>query len=142
MPLNGITVVLTGTKEKYYGMSIAWVTLVEKEHILISIPKNTEATNNLLLNKQFSVNILSNEQKETAKQFGGKEAVKPNYINENIIKFTDNGLPIFNKCCSCYMCDIYLINEIKDQIVVIGSIIESIKTNKKQLIFNKADYFE
>ncbi len=142
MPLNGISVVLTGTKEKYYGMSIAWTTLVEKSHILISIPKNTDATNFLLLNKQFSVNILTNEQKEIAKQFGGEKSIKPNSINENIMKFSNNGLPIINNCCSNYMCSIYLTNEIEEQIVVIGSIIESINTNKKPLMFNKADYFE
>jgi flavin reductase (DIM6/NTAB) family NADH-FMN oxidoreductase RutF len=142
MPLNGITVVLTGTKEKYPGISISWVTLVEKDHIVISIPKNSETTKNLLSNKQFSVNILGIGQEEIAKQFGGKNSVSSNPKDKNLIKFTDNGVPILNNCCSNYICNIYLINEIKDQISVIGSIIECNKTNKKPLIYNKVDYIE
>ncbi len=142
MPLNGITVVLTGTKENYSGMSIAWTTLVEKHHILISIPRDSITTTNLLLNKRFSVNILSTEQEEIAKQFGGNKSKKPNKINETIIAFTNSGLPIIENCCSNYICRIHLTNEINDQIVVIGSIIETIKNNKKPLMFNKSNYFE
>ncbi len=72
MYTNGISIILTGSNDDYKGMAIAWVSQVEKAHLVIALPKGSEATDLLLKRKAFSVNELGVGQENLAREFGGK----------------------------------------------------------------------
>ena len=142
MLLNGITVVLEGSEEKYSGMSISWATLVEKDYLVISAPKAAITTNAILKNKIFSVNVLSVGQEGIAKQFGGHTLVKSDEINKQILIFNKNKPPVLEGCCSIYICKSSEIKKINKQIVIIGKIIEHKQNSSKPLIYDKGAYFD
>ena len=41
---NGVGVVLVGTVDDPVGMSIAWLTQVEREHVVVSLPGESRGT--------------------------------------------------------------------------------------------------
>jgi flavin reductase (DIM6/NTAB) family NADH-FMN oxidoreductase RutF len=142
MSINGVSIILTGTNDDYQGMAIAWVSQVEKEHLIISVPKGSTATNLLLQREMFSVNELGIGQDDLARQFGGKNCTIGNSANLSNINATEYNLPILSNCCSSTICKVLYVNEINEQIVVTAKVINSVKQlDLDPLIFNKSDYF-
>ncbi|WP_028470734.1 flavin reductase [Neptunomonas japonica] len=140
---NGVSIILTGTNDDYKGMAIAWVSQVEKEHLIISIPKGAKATNLLLKRKAFSVNELGLGQEDLAREFGGKNCEhKPNASLAKI-NSTEHNLPIILNCCSSTICRTLNVVEINEQVVITAEIISSENhLGIQPLIFNKAVYFK
>jgi flavin reductase (DIM6/NTAB) family NADH-FMN oxidoreductase RutF len=139
---NGITVVLTGTEIEYSGMTISWITMIETDHLVMSLPKNTKATTQLLENKIFSVSELTEGQEDIAKQFDGKKCNMDNLVDKSSIKYDQSGLPIIFNCCSNAICDVIFTHEVNQQILIAGKITKVMANNElKPLIYNKSDYF-
>jgi len=140
---NGVSVILTGTNDDYKGMAIAWVSQVEKKHLIISIPKGAVATELLLKRKMFSINELGLGQEDLAREFGGKNCEHKATASLAKIKSTEYNLPIILNCCSSTICSILNIVEINEQILITAKII-SIQNNLdiQPLVFNKAIYFK
>ena len=140
---NGVSIILTGTNDDYKGMAIAWVSQVEKEHLIISIPKGAEATNLLIKRKMFSVNELGLGQEDLARQFGGKICEQKPITERVKIESTEHNLPIILNCCSSAICRVINVVEINEQVVVTAKIICVQKNLDLQpLVFNKAVYFK
>jgi len=140
---NGVSIILTGTNDDYKGMAIAWVSQVEKEHLIISIPKGAKATNLLLKRKMFSVNELGLGQEDLAREYGGKNCEHKTTASVAKIKSTKHNLPIILNSCSSTICSALNVVEINEQILITAKII-SVQNNLdlQPLVFNKADYFK
>jgi len=140
---NGVSIILTGTNDDYKGMAIAWVSQVEKDHLIISIPKGAEATDLLLKRKIFSVNELGLGQENLAREFGGKNCEHKTTASLAKIKFTEHNLPIILNCCSSTICSALNIVEINQQVLITAKII-CVHNNLdlQPLVFNKAVYFK
>lgn len=140
---NGVSIILTGTNDDYKGMAIAWVSQVEKEHLIISIPKGAEATELLLKREKFSVNELGLGQEDLAREFGGKNCEHDITSSLAKIEPTEHDLPIIINCCSSTICDVLKIVEINEQIIITAKII-NVQNNLdlQALVFNKAVYFK
>lgn len=124
-------------------MAIAWVSQVEKEHLIVSIPKGSLASHLLLQQKKFSVNELANGQEDLARQFGGANSQQKPSENLAQITFTEQNLPIIINCCSSTVCEVLNTSEINEQIVVTAKIICSQSNlDSIPLIFNKSAYFK
>ncbi len=139
---NGVCIILSGTNENYLGMSIAWLSQIEKEHVIVSVPKGAEATNLLLNRKMFSVNELGLGQEDMAREFGGKNCHNKAASRLAKIESTEHNLPIILNCCSSSICRVINVVELNEQVVITAKIIVSqIGLDMQPLIFNKAVYF-
>ncbi len=140
---NGVSIILTGTNDEYKGMAIAWISQVEKEHLIISIPKGAEATNLLLKREAFSVNELGIGQEDLAREFGGKSCKHKPITSLAKINSTDYDLPIILNCRSSTICSTLNVVEINEQVVITAEIISSQShLDLQPLVFNKAVYFK
>ena len=140
---NGVSIILTGSNDDYKGMAIAWVCQIEKEHIMVSVPKGAKATELLLARKAFSVNELGIGQEDLAREFGGKDCEYGLSRSQAIIQSTEHNLPIITNCCSSTVCHTLHFEEINEQVVITARIIGCQKhSDLTPLIFNKATYFK
>ena len=140
---SGVCIILTGTNDDYKGMAIAWVSQVEKEHLIISIPKGAVATDLLLKRKMFSINELGLGQEDLAQEFGGKNFEHKPTTSLAKINSTEHNLPVILNCCSSTICSTLNVREINEQIVITAKIISSQNYLGLQLlIFDKAVYFK
>lgn len=140
---NGVSIIITGTNDDYKGMAIAWVSQVEKAHVVISIPKGSVASDLLLQRQMFSINELGLGQEELARQFGGKNCHEKPTPDLAEIKFTEHNLPIIVNCCSSTICNVLTTVEINEQVVVTAKIISTQNNlDLPPLIFDKAVYFK
>jgi flavin reductase (DIM6/NTAB) family NADH-FMN oxidoreductase RutF len=139
---NGVSIILTGTNDDYQGMAIAWVCQVEKEHLIISIPKGAEATKLLLQRAMFSVNELGVGQENLAREFGGKNCEnKPSSSLANIT--TKDNIPTISNCCSSTICRVVSHEVINEQVVITAYIMKSQNNvDLPPLIFDKSVYFK
>lgn len=139
---NGVSIILTGTNDNYKGMAIAWVSQIEKAHVMISIPKGSAASNLLLERKMFSINELGLGQEDLARQFGGENCLLKPISDLAKIKSTEYELPIVVNCCSSTICNVLTTTAINEQIVITAKIM-STQTNLDlpPLVFDKAVYF-
>jgi len=140
---NGVSIILTGTSVDYKGMAIAWVSQVEKEHLILSIPKGTEATNLLIKRAMFSVNELGVGQEDLAREFGGKNCENKPASSHADITATKEDIPIILNSCSSTICRVLNHVEINEQVVVTALILKTQQNlNLQPLVFNKAVYFK
>ncbi len=140
---NGVSIILTGTNDDYRGMTIAWVSQVEKEHLIISVPKDAEATNLLIKREVFSVNELGVGQEDLAREFGGKNCEHNQTESLADINSTAHNLPIILNCCSSTICSTLNVVEVNEQVLITAKIISSQNhLDIQPLIFNKAVYFK
>jgi len=139
---NGVYIILTGTNDSYKGMSIAWVTQIEKHHLIISAPKGSQATNLLLKREMFSVNELGEGQEALAREFGGSKCAKQTESSIAQIKPTEQNVPIIVNCSSSTICRISSVVEVNEQVVITAKISNSLNgSNMQPLMFKKSDYF-
>ncbi len=142
MFINGVSVILTGEKDNPLGMSLAWVSQVEKEHIVISAPKESLVTSRVLENGIFSINQLGVGQEDVARLFGGRNVDKSNIEKKVDIGQASKGTPILNQCCFTVVCKVTNSFDINKQTVIIGQLLETIEHSFVQpLIFKKTDFF-
>ncbi len=143
MFINGVSIILSGTNDDYKGMAIAWVSQVEKEHLIISIPKGAIATKLLLQQELFSVNELGLGQENLAREFGGDKCESKATSSLAIIESTEYSLPIILNCCSSTVCNIINTTIINEQIMVTAKIINHRQhLDMQPLVFDKAVYFK
>ncbi len=140
---NGVYIILTGTNDDYQGMSIAWVSQIEKDHLIISAPKSAQATNLLLKREMFSVNELGVGQEDLARQFGGKNCDKQVMSSIADIEPTEHNLPIMLNCASSSICCVSSVVEVNEQVVITAKMINTQKgLDMLPLVFNKGVYFK
>ncbi|TAA48416.1 flavin reductase [Corallincola spongiicola] len=142
MFVNGVGVVLCGSAEDYVGMSIAWLTKVEKDHVLISVPKGALGTEKLLEEGRFTLSLLAETQTEIARQFGGSKQKVVVEKDQTFLFSTDWGTPAVGECSGVFLCEVISSSELNDQVLVIAQLSGPVaSTELSPLVFRKSDFF-
>ncbi len=140
--INCVTVVFAGSGTEVEGMAISWISQMESEHLMLSVPINAKATSRLLLSKKFSVNVLGQGQEEVAKIYGGTKCKKAVNSNECAIKILKDGAPALAECCSTIFCKVISTIEIGEQVLILGKMLRIVsKDNCIPLVYEKSSYF-
>lgn len=141
MFVNGVSVVAALVGGVPYGMSIAWATQVEEEHLIVSLPRYSFATERLLTAGCFAVNILADSQKELAVKFGS--AKDSGCTFEGVDYAIKGEAVVIAGCHKAIFCGLESTREIKKQLVVVGLIknLTLSSSSASPLIYKKSDYF-
>ena len=142
MFLNSISVVLCGDQNDFCGATIAWATKVEKEHLLVSLPRLSAVATTIEKQHRFSVNVLSEFQENIARQFGGHKQSKPLPVNELDLDFSNWKVPVVTGARAQYLCDLYQIDTLRAQRIITASILDSVTNESLEpLIYHHHKYF-
>jgi flavin reductase (DIM6/NTAB) family NADH-FMN oxidoreductase RutF len=141
MFINGVSVVTTLVGGVPYGMSIAWATQVEAEHLVISLPRNSVPTERVLTAGCFTVNILAASQKDLAVRFGSSERLENKF--DGVDYAVRGDAVVIADCCRALFCELKSAQELGDQLVVVGLVRreELGSGGTYPLIYEKRDYF-
>ena len=140
----GVYVVTVKKGETMNGITIAWAIRVSHDPplIMISVGKRSYSHDLIMESKAFALNILAEDQKEIAKNFGlrsGKEVDKFKGI-DYVTKVT--GSPILKDCIGYLDCRVINHLEVGDHTLFIGEVLEGeLYNDKNTLIYNPKDYF-
>lgn len=142
MIVNGVTVVISGVDDDYIGMSIAWCTFVEKNHVVISLPKSASGTKRLLADEMFTLSALSDDQTEVARKYGGSNQKYRLGSEEKYLVSTQWGVPVVANCYAVMLCKIYHVLEVNEQVIVTAEVTDrNVNDERNLLIFEKSDFF-
>lgn len=142
MFLNGVNVVLCGNKHDFKGATIAWATKVEKDHAMVSLPSEADATKAILSKKIFSINVLGESQSDIARQYGGSKQTRPLPENIHDLDFDLWGIPVVRNCRAQFLCNVVHDIPVNEQRIFLAKITEhSFSESIAPLIFDYAAYF-
>jgi flavin reductase (DIM6/NTAB) family NADH-FMN oxidoreductase RutF len=140
--LNGVNVVLCGNGESFQGASIAWGTKVEKDHAMVSLPKHGAVTNCISHSGVFTISVLSSDQSNIARQYGGKMQSNPHDIESRDLNFTQWAVPVVQHACAQLLCHVRHRLPINEQVIFIGEIAEfKSSDNLAPLVYDHGHYF-
>ena len=141
MFVGGVSVVTSLVAGVPYGMSIAWATQVEEEHLIVSLPRYSFSTERLLTAGCFTVNILADSQKELAVKFGS--AKEPGNKFEGVDYAIEGEAVVIANCQKAIFCELESTREIRKQLVVVGLVkhLASSSNGTSPLVYKKSDYF-
>jgi len=143
MFLNGITIVLCGYKGDVKGATIAWATKVERNHILVSLPVDAALTESVISKKNFSVNVLGQDQSRIARQYGGTKQSGSLPKLDSDLDYDLWSAPVIRNCRASFLCSSIQEIQIKEQIIVIAEIAEyEFAENIVPLTYEHGAYFE
>jgi len=139
----GVNVVICGTKNDYQGMSIAWVSYVEKKHIVVSMPRSSSITERVLSEGKFSVCVLAEDQSNIARQYGGGAQIRKVVQDNDLVECGEWDIPMIKACCTKMLCEICIVKHINKQTIVIAEVVDKNEIDALvPLVYNHADYFE
>ena len=142
MFLNGITIVLCGSRESLDGAAIAWATKIEKNHLLVSLPVDAAITNRVIAKENFSVSLLGEHQADIARQYGGSKQSNPLRRNPHDLDFDKWSVPIVKSCRANLICTMERNFSIEEQVIVIANIEDYIFDEAvPPLVYDHAKYF-
>jgi len=138
-----VNVVICGNKNDYEGMSIAWVSYVEKEHIVVSMPRQSSITERVLNEGKFSISVLAENQANIARQYGGGAQIQKIPQDNDLVECGEWGIPVIKACCSKMLCEICIAEHINKQTVAIAEVVDKHESDASvPLVYNHAEYFE
>lgn len=154
MFINGVSVVVARVEGVPYGMSIAWATQVEAEHLIVSLPRDSASTEKVRAAGCFTVNILAASQRALALRFGsagdhdptgskfmGSKSVGSKF--EGVDYAVEGEAVVLAGCHRAIFCGLESTQEVGKQLVVVGLIRRSdlASGGGPPLIYKKSDYF-
>lgn len=140
MFINGVSVVASLVGGVPYGMSIAWATQVEEEHLIVSLPRYSSATEKLLTAGCFTVNVLAASQQELAVRFGSAKESGRKF--EGVDYAIKGEAVVIADCPKAIFCELESTKEIKKQLVVVGLVKYLVlSSSTSPLVYKKSDYF-
>lgn len=136
---TGVTVVTTRDNDKNYGITINSFNSASLTPplILFSIDKSS-SLHNILLNRNFTINILSKEQQDISLTFAS-----PNQVHWNTIDHTlgNNNCPILTECCATLECTPYAHYDGGDHTIILGEVNHThYNETVKPLVYYKSNY--
>jgi len=143
MFVNGISVVICGSKSQYHASTIAWATKIEKNHLIVSLPVDAAVTGAIDLIKEFSVSVLAENQSNVARQYGGRKQIMTLPRNKDDIDYSFWNVPTVVNCRARALCKVMQQVKLLEQVVLIAEIKDS-KVNEQvePLVYDHAEYFE
>ncbi len=142
---HGVYIISVRTKEKINGMTAAWVSQVSfnPPMLMVSIAPARHTHNLINESGFFTINVLTEEQKDLAGHFGFQSG-------RNVDKFkgTDyfdapRGSPVLKAALAFFECKVVDTFRAGDHTLFIGEVLTAklLRDDKKPLIFNWDDYF-
>lgn len=142
MFLNSVNIVFIGDVTSYRGITIAWATQIENQHIVLSLPKYSEATSLISVESKFTVSVLSNTQINIARQYGGIEQTRQADKDAVLLDFEKWHIPVVKKAAEHILCESKATLEVSNQVLILGSILEYTRFEEIPiLVYEKTDYF-
>lgn len=143
MLVNGVNVVLSGSESNYSGAALAWVTKVEREYVVLSLPLNSEIAQVIEKGKSFSISALNQNQADVARQYGGAKQISQLPKNSADLDFETTSQPIVREASGWFICQVVETKVLNEQLLVIASILESKFDSKSEpLIYDHGAFFE
>lgn len=140
MFLNSVSTVLVGSKSDFDGMSIAWMTQVEREHILFSGPSPAAATKRVIETGTFFVSMLADDQTEVARFFGGRNSKRSALDEVNLIEV--DGHLCVEGVVQSLRCSVVDVRNLGEQVLVTGKIADRVVlSDGLYLGYNRSDYW-
>ena len=141
--VNGVTVVLCAHSDELEGAAIAWATKVEKDHLMLSLPREAALTDALLARNVFTVSVLAYDQSAVARQYGGSKQRAPLPKSTEDLELDLWEVPVIKSSRAQYLCKLVHDLPVKEQIVVIASILETNgDESRKPLNYDRRSYFD
>ncbi|KHE67449.1 flavin reductase family protein [Halobacillus sp. BBL2006] len=136
---TGVTVIASEVEGQVHGMTAnAFMSVsLDPKLILISIDKKARMNEVVKQSNQFTVNILSGDQKEMSMIFAGQ--IKE---NKNIEFDTFEGLPVIENSLVSLACNVYQAHEAGDHTLYIGEVINLNVQDGEPLAFYEGKYMQ
>lgn len=142
MIVNGVSIIFGGPAPDHVGMSITWISFVESDHVMMSLPKEASATERLLEGERFTVSALSATQLAVARSYGGRKVRTNEDIQAVDVEGRRWGMPVIRNSLTDLLCLRCHVNDIRQQTIVIGTVIERVQNSSDPpLLYRHADYF-
>ncbi len=142
MFLNGVNVVLCGNEQDFKGATIAWSTMIEKDHAIASLPSEAAVTKAILFKMVFTINVLGQNQSNIARQYGGSKQTRPLSKNIHDLDFDLWGIPMVRNCRAQFLCNIVQHILVNEQTILIARITDYDFTESvAPLFYDHAAYF-
>lgn len=113
---TGVGVVLAGTMSEPVGMSIAWLTRVEREHVVVSLPASARGTARVVADGRFTLSLLAASQEAVARWYGGS-AVASRGSAPALVE-TAWGVAAVGGSLAVYLCRVASVENVGEQRVV------------------------
>jgi len=135
---TGVTVITTKTNDDdIHGMTAnAFMSVsLDPKLVTISIDHRANMLEKINESEQFSVNILTYEQKEVSMHFAGQKEM------EEEVKFEFvQGVPIIGGSLASVVCDVHTSYEVGDHTLFIGEVKDIIMNDGEPLTFYSGKY--
>ena len=142
MFLNGITIVLCGTADRARGATIAWATKVERDHAVVSLPKQAAVTDGIAESGTFTISVLSADQAHVARQYGGTRQSDPREPDPTDLDVDRWDVPVVKGARGQFLCKVRHTLTIKEQVVIIAEIVDTaVSDDRLPLVYRHGDYF-
>ena len=136
---SGVSVVMVGTSSAPVGMSIAWLTQVERDHVAVSLPRGARGTDRVISTDRFTLSLLSESQMDIARRYGGGRR-KVDGAQDHLIE-TDWDTPVVRAGCAAYLCRVVGAQTVREQVVVTARIVKTVyAAEASPLLYRPADY--
>ncbi|SFF72886.1 NADH-FMN oxidoreductase RutF, flavin reductase (DIM6/NTAB) family [Halobacillus alkaliphilus] len=136
---TGVTVIVSEVEGQVHGMTAnAFMSVsLDPKLVLISIDKKAKMNEVIEKSNQFTVNILSGDQKEMSMIFAGQ--IK----EDKQVKFeTVEGLPVIEDALVSLVCNVYQSHEAGDHTLYVGEVINLNLQDGEPLAFYEGKYMQ
>ena len=142
MFLNSITIVLCGNADRTLGATIAWATKVERDHALVSLPKDAAVTGCIADSGTFTISVLASDQAHVARQYGGGRQSDPREPDPADLDVERWDMPAVKGARGQFLCEVRHTLTTREQVVVIAEIVDSVASDDRPpLTYRHGDYF-
>ena len=137
---NGVGVVLAGTLAEPVGMSIAWLTRVEREHVVLSLPEGARGTARILSDGRFTLSLLADSQEDVARWFGRSERTSARREPPALVE-TAWGVVAVEGSLAVYLCTVVGMQGLGGQTVVTARTEGPVQVEQgRPLVYRASDY--
>jgi len=142
---NGVYIIGSRKNNFINGMTCAWLTQISFNPMLIAVSIDKSHYTSELIKESgiFSVNILSESQKDIAKHFGFKSGRNVNKFDNIQYEISSTGAPILKDCLAYLDCKVVNLFNVASRVLFIGEVLSAVLKQKelKPLVYNYHDYF-
>ena len=142
---TGVYVLTAHHQGKSNGTTVAWVTPVSFDPLLVTVSLADVRVSHDLVKKSgyFGLNVLSRDQIELARNFGFKTARDTDKLQDVKYTTSENGLPILDEAIGYIECRVLSTHPAGDHTLFVGEVIEArtINENAKTLVFDQGDFY-
>ncbi|MCZ8157983.1 MAG: flavin reductase family protein [Leptospira sp.] len=139
---SGVSVICYKSQSKSGGITVSSFSSVSLDPplILFCLAKSSQAKEAIEASKAFSVNILSNEQKQISADFASGSLDKEEVLNKLNPKTAATGSPILSGSLASLDCRLENMIDAGDHLIVIGHVEEAIAMEGQPLLYFNRNY--